>query len=188
MTYTNLAATVVFGLVASACALVASHPTDASAVLTPPKRPAHFQLVNGAPSIEVLLDRVLDALAKSDAKALNELRVTEKEYCDFVLPGSVAKGEPPKVLGDDASKFAWNMLNTKSFYAADAAVSHFGGKHYTIKDVRYAKGQRQYAWYESYNTTILTLEDDAGGIHELTLGSIAQIDGQYKFVGLLGNR
>ena len=188
MTYTRLAATVVFGFVVSACALVASRPTDASAVLTPPKRPAHFQLVNGAPSIEALLDRVLDALAKSDAKALNDLRVTEQEYRGFVLPGSVAEGEPPKAFTDEASKFAWDMLNTKSLYAADAVVSHFGGKRYAIKDVRYAKGQRRYAWYASYTTTILTLEDEAGGIHELTLGSIAQIDGQYKFVGLLGNR
>jgi hypothetical protein len=176
------------GFAVFAGALAIAHPTAASATLTPPKRPAHYHLVNGAKSIDALLASVLDALAKNDSQALNALRVTEREYCDFILPGAVAKGEQPKAFTKEASAFAWGMLNTKSLYAADAAIDHFGGKHFTIKDVRYAKGQRQYAWYDTYNTTVLTLEDDAGGIHELTLGSIAQIDGQFKFVGLLGSR
>ena len=106
--------------------------------------------------------------------------------CD--LPGAVEKGQPAQTLDDQSSQFAWDMLNTKSLYAGQAIVTNFGGRHYTLKNVQYAKGQHQYAWYATYNTTVLTLEDDAGGMRELTLGSIADVDGQFKFVGLLGNR
>ena len=139
--------------------------------------------------IDALLERVLDALAKKDAKALNDLRVTEREYCDFVLPGAVAKGEQPKALTEEASEFAWDMLNTKSLYAADAVISSLRRQalHHQGRSVRQRPASVRVV-RQSYNTTVLTLEDDAGGIHELTLGSIAQIDGQFKFVGLLGNR
>jgi hypothetical protein len=155
---------------------------------SPLTRPAHFALQDGAPSIDVLLQRVLDALAANDVQALHRLRVTEQEYRSFVLPGAVEKGQQPQAMDEQSSKFAWDMLNTKSLYAGQAIVTNFGGRHYTLKDVQYAKGQRHYAWYDTWNTTVLTLEDDAGGMRELTLGSIADVDGQFKFVGLLGNR
>ncbi len=176
------------GLLAGMLAVTFHGPSDATATPTPPERPAHFQLENAAPSIDALIGRVLDALAKSDVQALQRLRMTEKEYRDFVLPGSAPKGTSPQALDDQSSKFAWDMLNTKSVYAAQAIIKGYGGRHYTLKDVRYAKGQREYAWFDTYNTTILTLEDEKGGIGELTLGSIAHIDDQFKFVSLLGNR
>lgn len=176
------------GLLVSTGVLAAYGSSDATAKPTPPERPVHFQLENAAPSIEVLLGRVIDALAANDLQALNRLRVTEQEYRSFVLPGAVPKGEAAKVLDEQSAKFAWDMLNTNSTYASQAIIKGYGGRHYTLKDVRYAKGQREYAWYDTFNTTVLTLEDEKGGIGELTLGSIAHIDDQYKFVSLLGNR
>jgi hypothetical protein len=174
-------------LLTSALALAAQNPSGDTPA-SPLQRPAHFTLQDGAPSIDDLLKRVLDALAASDVQALHRLRVTEQEYRTFVLPGAVEQGQPPQVLDEQYSQFAWDMLNTKSLYAGQAIVTNFGGRHYTLKNVQFAKGQHQYAWYATYNTTVLTLEDDAGGMRELTLGSIADVDGHFKFVGLLGNR
>lgn len=168
-------------------ALAAQQPSGDTPA-SPLTRPAHFQLSDGAASIDELLKRVLDALAANDVQALHRLRVTEQEYRSFVLPGAVDEGKPPQALDAQSSQFAWDMLNTKSLYAGQAIMTNFGGRHYTLKDVQYAKGQHQYAWYRTWNTTVLTLEDDAGGMRELTLGSIADVDGQFKFVGLLGNR
>ena len=179
---------VTVGLLLSATAFAAQAPSGDTPAPPPLKRPAHFKLQDGAPSIDVLLKRVLDALAANDVQALHRLRVTEREYRSFVLPGAVEKGQQPQAMDEQSSKFAWDLLNTKSLYAGQAILTNFGGRRYTLKDVQYAKGQRHYAWYDTWNTTVLTLEDDAGGIRELTLGSIADVDGQFKFVGLLGNR
>jgi hypothetical protein len=163
---------------------------NAQAATPPPtlERPTRFRLVDAAPSIEVLLDRLLDALAKNDAQALHRLRVTEDEYVSFVIPGSAKQGEPPQVFGVEDSRFAWGMLNTKSTYAGAAVLRGFGGHTYKLKGVEYAKGHKQFVWFDAYATTVLTLEDETGEERELTLGSIAHIDGQYKFIGLHGNR
>jgi len=152
------------------------------------ERPAKYRLVDSAPSIEILLQRVLDALASNDAKALRRLRVTEAEYREFIIPGSVKEGEQPTVLGVEDSTFYWQMLNTKSAYKEAALLKGFGGRKWTLKEVEYAKGHKQYAWYDAYRTTVLTVIDDAGEENELVLGSIAHVDGQYKFVGLNGDR
>ena len=145
------------------------------------------RLVDAAPSVDVLLQRFLDALARRDAAAINRLRVSEQEYRTVVIPGGVESGQPPRTIDDDSSKFYWDMLNTKSLYAEAAILKNHGGRRYRLKEVQFLKGQRSYAWYEVYRTASLKLEDDAGDIHELTLGSIANVDGQYKFIGMLGD-
>jgi hypothetical protein len=152
------------------------------------KRPARYALVDSAPSIEVLLQRVLEALAANDAQAFRRLRVTETEYREFVIPGSAKEGQPPQILGSSDSEFYWQMLNTKSAYKEAAVLKQLGGRRYTLKGVAYAKGHKRYAWYDAYVTTVLTLESDDGTESELVLGSIAHVDGQYKFVGLHGDR
>jgi hypothetical protein len=179
---------VVTAVLLAAGSVPAAQKPSGDTPASPRTRPRHFTLRDAAPSKEVLVQRLLAALAANDAQALHRLRVTEQEYRDFVLPGAVEKGQQPQAMDEQSSKFAWDLLNTKSLYAGQAILTNFGGRHYTLKDVQYAKGQRHYAWYDTWNTTVLTLEDDAGGIRELTLGSIADVDGQFKFVGLLGNR
>lgn len=157
---------------------------------TPParlERPAHFKLVNAAPSINVLVGRVLDALAANDADALHRLRVTEDEYRTFIVPGSVKPGEPPQILDKEGSEHAWGMLNTNSLYAVQNIIAKYGGHRYRLKKTEFAKGERQYAWYKAYKVVDLTLEDEKGTEGELVLGSIADVDGQFKFIGLLGN-
>jgi hypothetical protein len=182
---TAMAATVLLVLSAQQARSETAHAS------TPPirlERPAKYALVDAAPSIEVLLQRVLDALAASDAKAFRRLRVTEAEYREFIIPGSAKPGEPPQVLGAADSQFYWQMLNTKSTYKEAAVMKGFGGRRYRLKEVEYAKGHKQFAWFDAYATTVLTLENEDGQESELVLGSIAHVDGQYKFVGLNGDR
>lgn len=165
--------------------------TETAQAATPPvtsERPAKYALADSAPSIEVLLQRVLEALAANDAKALRRLRVTEAEYREFIIPGSAKQGEPPQILGAEDSQFYWQMLNTKSAYKEAAVMKGFGGRRYRLKGVEYVKGHKQFAWFDAYATTVLTLENEDGQESELVLGSIAHVDGQYKFVGLNGDR
>lgn len=165
--------------------------TETAQAATPPvtsERPAKYALADSAPSIEVLLQRVLDALAANDAQALRRLRVTEAEYREFIIPGSAKQGEPPQMLGAEDSQFYWQMLNTKSAYKEATVMKGFGGHRYELKGVEYVKGHKQFAWFDAYATTVLTLENEDGQESELVLGSIAHVDGQYKFVGLNGDR
>lgn len=183
-------------LAATVLLVLSIHPqagaeTGAAHAATPPvtlERPSKYPLADSAPSIEVLLQRVLAALAANDGKALRRLRVTEAEYREFIVPGSAKQGEPAHVLGATDSEFYWQMLNTKSAYKEAAVMKGFGGRRYTLKGVEYAKGHKQYAWFDAYATTVLTLANEDGQESELVLGSIAHVDGQYKFVGLNGDR
>ena len=152
-----------------------------------PERPAHFALVDAAPSVDALIERLLDALAKRDIAALNRLRMTENEYRTFVLPGSVEPGQPARAYEAGPSIWAWNNVDTNSRYAAAAMIKGYGGRRFKLKEVNYLKGHGTYAWYDAYRTVSLTLEDDKGEVGELVLGSIAHIDGQFKFISLLGN-
>jgi hypothetical protein len=173
-----------------AAGITRTEAADAQAAVptSPSQRPAHFTLVDAAPSVDALIDRLLDALANSDLAALHRLRVTEDEYRKFLLPGGGAPGQPPPTYDDASSDFAWQMLNTNSRYAASGIIKGYGGRKYKVKEATYLKGRQEYAWYTAYRTLSLSLEDETGTEHELVLGSIADVDGQYKFVSLLGKR
>jgi hypothetical protein len=184
-----LTAVAAMALLVLASGRVRAEAGDAQAAVSPParERPAHFKLVDAAPSIDALLGRLLDALASSDVDALHRLRMTEAEYRTFVLPGSVEPGQPARVYEEGPSEWAWHRVDTNSQYAAAAIIKGYGGRRYTLKEVNYLKGHGTYAWYDAYRTVSLTLEDEKGQSGELVLGSIANIDGQFKFISLLGN-
>lgn len=147
-------------------------------------KPKGFAFQDAAPSVAVLLERFLEAIERKDGRALTKLRVTEKEYRDFIMPGSAKQGLPPQFMAERDSKFFWDLLNTKSVHATEALLMHHGGKAYRLKDVRFAKGRTQYLWYEAYRAPELTLEDDAGRTVTLAVGAIADVNGSYKFVGM----
>jgi hypothetical protein len=183
--------TVMVAVLACAGSAWAGDGTAQAAITPPPtqlERPAHFVLADAAPSVDVLIDRFLDALERKDVAAIHRLRVTESEYRTFFLPGSAEPGKPPRVYDDTYSKYAWDMINTNSLYAANQIVGNFGGNKLKVKERKFLKGEQQYAWYHAFKVLDLLLEDDIGRQRELTLGSIADVDGQFKFVGLLGNR
>jgi len=169
-------------------ARVSAKDGDALASTTPAtlERPAHFKLVDAAPSVDALLHRLVDALEKKDLQALHRLRVTENEYRTFFLPGSAKPGQPARIYDDESSKFYWDMLNTNSIYAARGIIARYGGRKCHVTEKTYLKGQEAYAWYEAYKNVELRLEDEEGHQAELSLGSIANVDGQFKFISLLG--
>ena len=145
-------------------------------------RPTSFELSDGAPSVDALVDRLLHAIATNDAGALTRLRVTESEYRTFIMPGSVQQGEPPQMFPERESKFFWGLLDTKSTYAGKSLLRSYGGHGYTVKTIEYPKGTTAFAWYTAYRDPELTLERDDGEIGQLRIGSIAEVGGRYKFI------
>src|SRR5215470_11309192 len=109
----------------------------ASTPPTPPERPAHFVLSDASPSIDALIARVLEALAKKDAEALRRLRVTENEYRTFLLPGGGEPGQPVPAYDEESSKYAWDMVNANSSYSVEGILQRLGGRKYTVKEVSY---------------------------------------------------
>jgi hypothetical protein len=136
-------------------------------------------------SKEELAQRLLDALEKKDLQGLRRLRVTETEYKDFVLPGSVEVGQPLRKYPPDIADYAWKTLDTKSLYYERYLIHGSGGEHYQIKDMTFDKGVADYATYRAYRQLRLALTKKDGAPGELATGSIIEVDGQYKFISFI---
>jgi len=150
-------------------------------------RPATLRLQHAAPSVDALLDQFVKALARRDEQALHRLRVNEQEYRRIIIPGTVKPGEPPRQVAEEPSQFFWSMLNQKSEDVARTFLEQYGGHTLKRKNVSFTKGTRQFAWYTALGDVRLTLEDESGQVRELGTGTIAEIDGRYKFIGFNTN-
>jgi len=157
--------------------------TTASAK-TPAAPPAADRFTNGAASVDALVARFLEALAAKDKDTIRGLRVTETEYLDIVLPGSREPGRPPHEYDhhDQASRYFWSVLDTKSVYTEANLIAAWGGEPLKLKSIKYRKGTKEYAGYRAYKQLSLMLERKDGTEDELRIGSIAEVDGQYKFI------
>jgi len=139
-------------------------------------------LKGGASSTDDLIERLLVSLKNNDAAALRGLRVTQDEYLRVILPGSVKPGEPVRHWPDDASQYFWGQLDAKSIYSEEALLQLFGGHTYRVKAVRWDKGTQQYATYQAYKQLRLDLVGEDGQEAHLETGSIAEVDGRFKFI------
>jgi len=152
-----------------------------------PIQPAKVQLSNAAPSMDTLLDRFVHALSQGDAKALNGLRVTEREYRGIIIPGTVKPGEVPRTVAPEPSQWFWSMLNQKSEDMSRSLIKSYAGHTYKRKAVSFTKVTRQFAWYVAHGDVRLVLESETGETKELGTGAIAEVDGRYKFIGFNTN-
>jgi hypothetical protein len=140
------------------------------------------KLSDGAPSADALISRFLDALERRDQAALRTLRVTEREYLDVILPGSVEKNQPRRKWPEDVSRYFWGEIDSKSIYSEESLMQAWGGKHWSVKSVEYERGTKEYAAYTAHRQLRLTLVDGAGEEQVLATGSIAELDGRFKFL------
>jgi len=74
------------------------------------------------------------------------------------------------------------MLNGKSVYVEANLIASFGGHHAMVMEKEFRKGKKKYADYTAYKQLILTLKDDKGTEATMKIGSIAEVDGQFKFI------
>lgn len=171
-------------LLASGAVAVAEPTTTPSPVPTVwsgEKPPAG--LSGGAASIDALLDQFLAAVTAGDLEALNRLRVTDQEYGSIIVPGMVAKGEPPRATFEKVNSVFFGMLNTRSHYAAQALIDRFKGKTLTRRELSFTKGVQDWAWYTARGDTFLVVTDEQGERYEFKTGWIAEVDGRFKFIG-----
>lgn len=157
--------------------LVASGGTTATSQAAIPR----LRVSGGAPSMEDLISRFLEALRAKDRGALEQLRFTEDEYRQVIIPGFVPEGQPPQVVAADASKYFYESMNTRSFYHLAHLLKAHGGKPYELQRYTFDKGSQKLAWFTAYRRLKLLLVDEAGNEVALQAGSIAEVDGHFKF-------
>jgi len=139
----------------------------------------------GKASIDDLIAGLLQALAANDRDALRRLRFSEAEYREIIHPGSAEPGQPFKQVSTRGSDFAWGLLNTKSMYYEQFLLSSFGGRRLTVREVKFAGGEKAYAGYRAHKQLRLALETDDGQELLLRTGSIGEVDGQFKFISFI---
>jgi len=152
--------------------------------MTPAGAEGSQMLGDAASSREELAQWLLDALEKKDLQTLRRLRVTESEYKDVILPGSVEVGQALRNYPPDVADYAWKTLNTKSLYYERYLLAQVGGKHFEFKDMTFAKGVADYATYRAHRQLRLAVLED-GSPGELATGSIAEVGGRYKFISYI---
>jgi hypothetical protein len=147
-----------------------------------PEAAARF--TNGAPSLDALVGHFMQALEKKDKDEMRALRVTENEYLEILLPGSVDAGKPLRQYDhhDQGSQYFWSILNTKSIFIEANLIATFGGEPLTLKSIKYRKGVKEYAAYKAYKQLSLFVERGDGTEDEVRIGSVAELNGTYKFI------
>src|SRR5262245_4040382 len=175
---TILSASALLGLLAAP--LGAAEPTTAG------QAPAAHELRGGGTSVQQLVEKLLVAIKQKDEGALRSLRVNQDEYRQIIVPGSVEPGKPARQLVEDWIEFGWNSLDEKNRHAERAMLDHLGGKDLTLRKVTF-RGERQYAGYRAYRLPTLQIGNPGAEDLSIETGSIAEVDGRYKFIGFLKN-
>ena len=146
------------------------------------KPPSAARLQHAAPSIDRLIDDFVQAINGRDKARLRQLRVSQEEYLGVILPGSVEPGERRPQYNQEEAEYLWGILNGKSVYVEANLIASFGGHHAMVTEKQFRKGTKKYADYTAYKQLILTLKDDKGTEATMRIGSVAEVDGQFKFI------
>jgi hypothetical protein len=144
-------------------------------------------LEGAAASTDELIERLLEALAANDAKALQALRVTRSEYLDLIVPLTVEPGEAPRQVSDAPKEYLWQVLDFKSRLYEARLLELFGGRRWARRELRFSRPSRHYAGYDAYGEVRLALMDDDGETIELRSGWVAEVGGRFKFISLYGS-
>jgi hypothetical protein len=170
---------------ATVASLAIAYGVRASSASSPPpatSRPP-IGFTAGATSIDALVEQFLSAVEQQDKDALHRLRVTQDEYLQIIVPGTAEKGQPPRQITEIPRQFFWSVNDTKSRYAADAILERFGGRHAQSHELRFSRGTTEYLWYVARGQVRLNLHFVEEPLpQELSTGTIAEVDGRYKFL------
>ena len=146
-----------------------------------------FALTDASPSAPALIQRLLAALERKDEATLHSLRMSEREYREIIAPGTVPPGQPPRHTDDKVSQFYWRMLDSKSRDLGRELLYRFGGRKLDVGEVEYVKGPLEYAWYQALGQARIHVKNEKGDEAIIPAGYVAEVDGQFKFIGLNWN-
>ena len=145
----------------------------------------HPALRGGAQSIDELVQDLVLAVHASDDGALRNLRVSEAEYREIILPGSAKPGETPPKYSRDFADYLWGSLDVRNRHGEQELLRLWGGKTLTVESTSFDRGVRAYRGYTAHSLLGLTVRDDQGREVRMEMGSIAQVGDRYKFISFM---
>lgn len=158
----------------------ATNAADRVGKATGEKRTA--RLAGGASSVDELIDKFAAALRTKDKEKLRSLRVSQDEYLKVILPGSIDEGAPRPRYTQEEQEYFWGLLNGKSVYVEANLMSSWGGRDIKVTAHDFRRGTKKYADYTAYKQLILKFKDGEGNEDAMKIGSIAELDGRFKFI------
>lgn len=127
-------------------------------------------------SANALATALLDALARTDRTALEDMALTEREFREHVWPDLPA-ARPERNL---PFSYVWGDLHQKSTLRLPETLRQHGGKRYQLKGVTFG-GETRYAHYVVHRDSTLDVIDASGTARSLKVcGSFLEKDGAWK--------
>lgn len=125
-------------------------------------------------SPRALAEEVLDGLQARDRDRLARLALSEREFKEEVWPEMPAEGRVP-------ADYVWNDLQGKSSRSLAQSLIRYGGRSYTLVDMRFQKDAKVYETLVVHRRLQLLVRDEQGREGSLdALGSVIEKNGRYK--------
>lgn len=137
-------------------------------------------LSHAQPSAEALAEQVLEGLARQDQQSLRELVLTKEEFCTYVWPEL-----PSSKVKNMTCDWVWNLFEPIDTAGLQQTLARYGGEKYALVRVRFAKGTTEYDTFKVHNNTRMVVKDRAGQEKEIKLGSMLEMDGQFKLFSFI---
>lgn len=140
------------------------------------------QPASGPVAVRRLLQDVATALCQQDRDRLLAVLVTEDEYRNVILPGSVPVGEPLVTMPPAKAEYFTRLHRTKSAYALAALMAACPMGSLKFEEVELPDKVEQRAGYTLYRDPKLRFRDAQGETVELEPGSVVEFSGQVKML------
>ncbi len=139
-------------------------------------------LTNASDSPEEACQRVLNALARSDADEMHELRITRFEHDSVLVPNMpIGRSDPSTTdLG-----YAWFLLEQNNQKGVRRAMEDYGGIRLRVVSVEFKKPVQIYGPVRLHKGTEVIVEDPTGAQFSIPIfGSVIEHGGKYKVVSI----
>lgn len=144
------------------------------------------KFTDGSASLEALVRRFVEAVAKSDTNDLRRMAVTVREFTDLYYMESPYSHPPYQ----QPVKLAWSMIQAPSSEGITRVLREFVGKRVTyVRHSCDAVNAREGTSVRHSNCEVV-IRDASGvesGPHRF-FGSVIERDGQFKFLGFANRR
>jgi hypothetical protein len=130
------------------------------------------------PSMDALVNAVVDAVSRNDRNALESLCISEQEYALHVWPDLPIARIPQ---WQSQRYFVWTQHQLRSANGLNGVLKNYGGRRYTVLKAFFKENKIPYEHCTVHGAAMLQVRDDSGVEQDLRLfGSIVEKEGFYK--------
>ncbi len=128
---------------------------------------------------EDVLRQMFATLQQGDLQALEGLLVSDHEYQELILPGSVRPGEPAIRMPTEKAEFYTRLHRTKSQYALANLINSVRRAGAELSAVRWEGSAKHYATYTLLPRPVLLVQGPEGS-EELRPGLLVELHGRVR--------